>query len=198
MARILSRRTSADKSLTPSLKRVTTRSMLRFCSVFALASLVCVLGCDEPKSSPTTATSSSASAVKPPPAPVALPTPSTMVTAQDKPAGADKPEWITAQHVLVAFKGAKNAPATVKRSKDEAKKRAEEVATKAKAGEDFSALVKDYSDDAATIDRLGSVGKFKPEGMVKPFSDAAFALKVDGVSDPVETPFGFHVIKRNQ
>lgn len=198
MARILSRRTSADKSLTPSLERVTTRSMLRSWSVFALASLVFVLGCDEPPAPNASATSATASAVKPSPAPVASPAPPPTASVQDKPAGTDKPEWITAQHVLVAFKGAKNAPATVKRSKEEAKKRAEEVATKAKAGDDFSALVKEYSDDAATIDRLGSVGKFKPEGMVKPFSDAAFALKVEGVSDPVETPFGFHVIKRNQ
>lgn len=158
------------------------------------------LGCDEPPPAPATATSTAASAAKaPPPATQAAPTSATTASAQDKPAGAtDKPEWITAQHILVAFKGAKNAPATVKRSKDEAKKRAEEVATKAKAGEDFTALVKEYSDDAATIDRLGSVGKFKPENMVKPFSDAAFALKVDGISDPVESPFGFHVIKRNQ
>jgi peptidyl-prolyl cis-trans isomerase NIMA-interacting 1 len=130
--------------------------------------------------------------------PEAAATPSVAASAlaPDKPA--EKPEWITAQHVLVAFKGAKNAPATVKRTKEEAKKRAEEVAAKAKTGADFTALVKEYSDDAATIDRLGSVGKFKPDGMVKPFSDAAFALKVDGTSDAVETPFGFHVIKRNQ
>ena len=36
------------------------------------------------------------------------------------------------------------------------------------------------------------------ECLLKPFSDAAFALKVDASSDPVESPFGFHVIKRNQ
>lgn len=169
-------------------------TLLLFVPIFA------ALGCDEPPSAPATAASTAASAAKaPPPVPQAAPTPSTTAAGGDKPAGAtDKPEWITAQHVLVAYKGAKNAPATVKRSKDEAKKRAEEVATKAKAGEDFTALVKEYSDDAATLERLGSVGKFKPENMVKPFSDAAFALKVDGVSDPVETPFGFHVIKRNQ
>ncbi len=175
--------------------------MLRFPAHYALVPLVFVLGCDEPKATPTTATSSTASAanaVNPAPAPVASPSPTATASAQDKPAGTDKPEWITAQHILVAFKGAKNAPATIKRSKEEAKKRAEEVATKAKAGEDFTGLVKEYSDDAATLDRLGSVGKFKPDGMVKPFSDAAFALKVDGVSDAVETPFGFHVIKRNQ
>jgi NIMA-interacting peptidyl-prolyl cis-trans isomerase 1 len=167
--------------------------------ILLVSTFLCALGCDEPPAAPATAASTTVSTAKPtPPASQAAPTPSVAAPAQDKPAGSDKPESVAAQHVLIAYKGAKNAPATVKRSKEEAKKRAEEVAAKAKAGEDFTALVKEYSDDAATLDRLGSVGKFKADGMVKPFSDAAFALKVDASSDPVESPFGFHVIKRNQ
>ncbi len=155
-----------------------------------------LLACQDPPPAPAPASPSpSASAAAAPPAPTPTPEPPAAKPAatQEKP-----PEWITAQHVLVAYKGAKNAPATVTRSKADAKKRAEEVAAKAKAGDDFTALVKEYSDDTATLDRLGSVGKFKPEGMVKPFSEAAFALKVDQASAAVETPFGFHVIKRNQ
>lgn len=84
------------------------------------------------------------------------------------------------------------------RSKVDARKRAEEVRDKAKAGGDFSAPVAAYSDDPAAKERLGSVGEFTREKMAKPFSDAAFALPVDGVSDVVEIVFGYHVIKRNQ
>ena len=84
------------------------------------------------------------------------------------------------------------------RSKGEAKARAAEVEAKAKAGEDFSALVAQYSDDPGAKDRQGSLGKFTRDKMDKAFSDAAFALHVDEVSDVVETRFGFHVIKRNQ
>ena len=108
------------------------------------------------------------------------------------------PDAIAAQHVLVAYKGAKNADKKVTRSKAEAKTRAEEVVKKAKGGTDFSALVAEYSDDPAAKERQGSVGKFTHEKMTKPFSDAAFALPVDGISDVVESDFGFHVIKRNQ
>jgi len=108
------------------------------------------------------------------------------------------PESIAAQHVLVAYKGAEKAPKGVTRTKAEAKKRAEEVAAKAKAGADFSALVAEYSDDPAAKERQGSLGKFRREKMAKPFSDAAFALAVGESSGAVETPFGFHVIKRNQ
>ena len=90
------------------------------------------------------------------------------------------------------------APKGVTRTKAEAKKRAEEVAAKAKGGADFSALVAEYSDDPAAKERQGSLGKFKREAMAKPFSDAAFALAVGESSGAVETPFGFHVIKRNQ
>ena len=100
---------------------------------------------------------------------------------------------------MIAYKGADKAPKTVTRSKADAQKRAEEVAAKAKApGADFSALVTEYSDDPAAKERQGSLGKFKRESKAKAFSDAAFQLKVDETSGAVETPFGFHVIKRNQ
>jgi parvulin-like peptidyl-prolyl isomerase len=45
---------------------------------------------------------------------------------------------------------------------------------------------------------MGSVGKFHRDDMDPAFSAAAFALRVGQVSDLVETPFGFHIIKRTQ
>lgn len=108
-------------------------------------------------------------------------------------------EWITAQHILVAYKGAKNAPYAVTRSKEEARKRAEEALAKVKDPKlDFADVVNIYSDDPASKERLGSVGKIKRDSVVKEFADAAWALDVDEVSGVVESPFGFHVIKRNQ
>jgi hypothetical protein len=156
------------------------------------------LGCQEqPAPSPSTsAAAKPAQSAAPSAAPAALaPPPPASVTAAPSEA---PPESISAQHILVAYRGAKGAPKTVTRSKPDAKKRAEEVLAKAKSGEDFTALVKAYSEDPGSAERLGSLGKFKRDGMVKPFSDAAFALKVDEVSGIVETPFGFHIIKRNQ
>jgi hypothetical protein len=108
-------------------------------------------------------------------------------------------EWITAQHILVAYKGARAAPREVTRSKEDAKKRADEAREKAKDPKlEFTDLVNIYSDDSATKDRQGSLGKIKRTNVIKEFGEAAWALKVDGVSDVVETPFGFHIIKRNQ
>jgi parvulin-like peptidyl-prolyl isomerase len=161
-----------------------------------LALLGLAAGCDSSSSSP-------ASSAAPPPAsppsaaaPSAAPAPpaSTAAAAPDAP----PPTTVAAQHILVAYKGAKGAPKTVTRSKADAKKRAEEVLAHVRAGEDFTELVKTYTDDPGSAERLGSVGKFTREKMDKAFSDAAFALKVDEVSGVVETPFGFHLIKRNQ
>ena len=164
-----------------------TRTLRGMLLLTASAALACEENAPvaEPAAPPSALAPSPAPA-PPPPEPEAKPTP------------AKPPESVAAQHVLITYRGAKNAPKEVKRTKAAAKTLADEVAAKAKAGTDFTALVKEYSEDPGTKDRLGSVGKFTPDKMVKPFSDAAFQLGVDEVSAPVESEFGFHIIKRNQ
>lgn len=109
------------------------------------------------------------------------------------------PDWITAQHILIAYKGASKAPRDVTRTKDEARKRADEVHAKAVEGKiDFSDLAAMYSDDPNGKERQGSLGKIHRDNVVKAFADAAWALHVDEISPVIETQFGFHVIKRNQ
>jgi hypothetical protein len=129
-------------------------------------------------------------AVQPPPS-AAAPTPAPTPAA---PSG----ETIGASHVLIAYKGTPAAAPTVTRSKEEAQKLATDVAAKAKKGEDFAALSTKFSDDPGAKRNGGSLGTFTRERMVKPFSDAAFALKPGQISGVVETQFGFHVIKRTE
>lgn len=107
-------------------------------------------------------------------------------------------ERVTASHVLVAYKGSAGAAPTITRTKDEAKARAQQVTDKARAGADFAGLARDYSDEPNAAARGGALGAFTRQAMVKPFSDAAFALKPGEISGVVETQFGFHVIKRTQ
>lgn len=62
-------------------------------------------------------------------------------------------------------------------------------------GEDFATLAKEYSQDQGTASKGGDLGWFGKGEMVKPFEDAAFALNKGEVSEPVNTPFGWHLIK---
>lgn len=171
---------------------------------FAMGVAMGVIGCDDKAASKNATPDAGASAVSAAASAIAAPEASASGSAAGASAGsaaaaaAVVPDAVAAQHILIAYKGADKAPKGVTRTKADAKKRAEEVSAKAKGGADFSALVAEYSDDPAAKERQGSVGKFTREKMAKPFSDAAFALKVDEISAPVETPFGYHVIKRNQ
>jgi peptidyl-prolyl cis-trans isomerase NIMA-interacting 1 len=103
-------------------------------------------------------------------------------------------ERVTASHILVAYQGATRSTAT--RSKDEAKKRADQLLARARKSDDFAGLARENSDDPTAKARGGDLGAFSRQSMVKPFSDAAFALKPGEVSSVVETEFGFHIIKR--
>ena len=104
---------------------------------------------------------------------------------------------IKARHVLLAFDSARNAsPEAKKKSKEEAKKTADRVqAEAAKPDADFAKLAMQYTDDPSGKTSGGDLGTFEREAMVKEFSAAAFAMKEGEVSQVVESPFGFHVIK---
>lgn len=100
------------------------------------------------------------------------------------------------KHVLVKYSGAKGAPATVTRTREEACLRAEEAHTKLEEGSSFAEVVTAYSDEAGADTREGSLGRIERADVAPPFADAAFELDIKEVSPVVETPFGFHLILR--
>jgi len=105
------------------------------------------------------------------------------------------PRKIRARHILVQYDGSERADAAITRSKAEAKARMDECLEKVQAGGDFAELAAEYS-DGPSGPRGGDLGEF-PEGVMDPaFNDAAFALEVGGLSEIVETPFGYHIITR--
>lgn len=145
-------------------------------------------------------------------APPNTPAPSTTSDApSDSPAGRclaiagakraqkpNEPAKVTAKHVLVKYAGAKKAPATVTRTREEACLRAEEARAKLEQGMSFADVVKAYSEEPGAATREGSLGAFERDQMAPPFADAAFELRPGETSHVVETAFGFHVILRTE
>ncbi|MBP3951457.1 peptidylprolyl isomerase [Bacillus suaedae] len=75
---------------------------------------------------------------------------------------------------------------------------AQAVLDRLEAGEDFAALAEELSTDPGSAANGGDLGAFKKGAMVEPFFNAAVALEVGEISEPVESQYGFHVIKLNK
>ena len=101
---------------------------------------------------------------------------------------------VKASHILISTVD-DNGKELSEAKKKEAKKKAEEVLKKAKSGEEFSELAKEYSDDKGSAENGGDLGYFTKGQMVQPFEEAAFSLKPGEISGIVESEYGYHIIK---
>ncbi|OGL42671.1 MAG: hypothetical protein A2W05_00745 [Candidatus Schekmanbacteria bacterium RBG_16_38_10] len=104
-----------------------------------------------------------------------------------------EPEKVKASHILI-----KVAPDANEEAKNKAESKAKEILAKAKKGENFAKLAKEFSEDTGSSTNGGDLGFSQKGRMVKEFEDAAFKLKPGEISDIVKTKFGYHIIKAEE
>lgn len=124
-------------------------------------------------------------------------------TKADEPAlrayyAAHKQDWeeLKARHILIRMQGSQVPvrPNQKDLTDAEALAKAKELRAKIVAGADFAKLAETESDDVGTAAHGGDLGSFPKGRMVPAFDQAAFALEVGKVSEPVKTQFGYHLI----
>ena len=98
-------------------------------------------------------------------------------------------ERVRASHILIRV-----APDADPAAKEQARAKMTDVLKQARAGGDFVALAKQYSEDPGSGPNGGDLGFFERGQMVPTFDAAAFALMPKEISEIVETPFGLHII----
>ena len=115
----------------------------------------------------------------------------------DNPARFEQPEMVRVSHILLTTKDQASGAEFTEAQKTAKHKQIEDILKRARAGEDFAKLVKEFSEDPASKDQSGEYtfarGKMMPE-----FEAAAFSLKTNQVSDVVTTPYGYHIIKLSE
>lgn len=96
----------------------------------------------------------------------------------------EQAEQIKAAHILI------------RTAEPQGQQKAEEIRKELQMGADFGKLAKERSQDPGSAGKDGDLGFFTRGRMVKPFEEAAFALKNPGdISPVIETPFGWHIIR---
>jgi parvulin-like peptidyl-prolyl isomerase len=106
-------------------------------------------------------------------------------------------EKVRARHILIRVKGSPSPvrPGQKDLSEEEALAKAQDLRKRIQAGEDFAQLARQESDDTGSGANGGDLGSFHHGQMVPSFEEAAFALEPGALSEPVKSPFGYHVIK---
>jgi foldase protein PrsA len=95
----------------------------------------------------------------------------------------------TVRHILLMTQGKSDS------EKAEIRKKMEMILNKARKGADFAKLANEYSEDPGSNKNGGLYENFGKGHMVKPFEDAAFSVPIGGISDIVETEYGYHILK---
>lgn len=167
------------------------------CTLACLVTACVCAACDT--GAPSAAPASTQARDVPATAASSVPAPSVSAAPTSAARAPGEREIAGAAQIVVAWKGAAQAPKSVTRSKADAKKRAEEARAKLEhKDESFEKLVKEYSDDAPSRSANGATGNFERNAMPEAFANATFALGVGEVSGVVETPSGYTIIKRTR
>ncbi len=98
-----------------------------------------------------------------------------------------RPEMVKIGQIIII-------PKVSQKSLDEALKKIKDIKSQLDVNGDFEELAKEYS-ECPTADNGGDLGYFARGDMVKPFEESAFSLSIGEISDPVETEFGYHLIR---
>lgn len=167
-------------------------------SVFAgaagLLTLALITACSTAPSPPPDATPQAAAETSAAPAPTPAP------------ARAPEPEHIKLQHILISFAG-KVPGKDITRSEAEASALATQLLERARKGEDFDALVKQYTDDRhpgiyglSNRGVAAAQGEYPRDRMVPAFGDVGFTLQPGDTGmapyDPAKSPYGWHIVRR--
>jgi peptidyl-prolyl cis-trans isomerase C len=115
----------------------------------------------------------------------------------ENPAKFEQPEMVRASHILLSTRNPDTNADLPEAQKTAKHKLAEDLLKRARAGEDFAKLAKEYSEDPGSKDKGGEY-QFPRGQMVPEFEAAAFSLKTNEVSDIVTTQFGYHIIKLSE
>jgi parvulin-like peptidyl-prolyl isomerase len=108
-------------------------------------------------------------------------------------------EEAAASHILVAWAGCRDCPPGVTRTREEALARARQIAVMLRTGRgDFGELARKYSDDTTVARNEGYLGAFRRGDMDPLFEVTVFKLATGAVSEPIETDYGWHIVRREE
>ena len=100
------------------------------------------------------------------------------------------PEQVRVRHILLTWK-----PMGTQDDRAAIRKQMQPILERARAGENFAALAREFSEDSATRANGGDTGLFVRGTMVPQFEAVAFSLEPGEISDPVDTTYGVHIVK---
>jgi parvulin-like peptidyl-prolyl isomerase len=112
-----------------------------------------------------------------------------MVTDEEISAVYEQDKTATSRHILFLTEG------KTEEEKADILKRMEDLLARARSGEDFASLAKEYTEDPGSKETGGLYENFGRGYMVKAFEDAAFSVPIGEISDVVETEYGYHIIQ---